>query len=100
MNTIFLSGRLCADPELRTTSSGISVATSRLAVDRGYGDKKETDFIPIVMWRNIAENASKYCSKGDKVNLTGTLKTREYEAKKERGCGGEKSVPEDDELPF
>ena len=81
MNIITLSGRLVAAPELRTTTRGVSVSTVRLAVDRGYGEKKETDFIPLVFWRGTAETAAKYCHKGDKLIVSGTLQSRQYEDK-------------------
>lgn len=81
MNIITLSGRLVAAPELRTTTNGVSVATAKLAVDRGFGDKKETDFIPLVFWKGNAEIASKYCQKGQKLIVSGKLQTRQYEDK-------------------
>lgn len=81
MNNITLTGRLTAAPELKTSLSGTSVATARLAVDRGFGEKKETDFIPIVFWKKIAETVDKYCGKGDKILINGFLQTRNYEDK-------------------
>jgi len=81
MNIITLSGRLVAAPELRTTTNGVSVATAKLAVDRGYGDKKTTDFIPLVFWRGLAETAAKYANKGYKLIVSGSLQTRQYDDK-------------------
>ncbi len=63
LNTIIIMGRLTADPELRTTSSGLSVSSFTVAVDRRYqrqGEEKQTDFIPVVAWRQQAEFVSKY----------------------------------------
>ena len=55
LNHITLMGRLVADPELRTTPSGVPVATFRIAVDRDFKNKqtgeKETDFVTVVAWR-------------------------------------------------
>ena len=79
MNQIILSGRLCAEPELKTTANGINVCSCRIAVDRGYGDKKQTDFIPVVFWRGNADVVSTYCQKGDKIYLIGELITKTYE---------------------
>ena len=57
MNSICLMGRLTADPELKTTQSGISVTSFSVAVDRAYRAKdqeRQTDFINCVAWRNTA----------------------------------------------
>ena len=68
LNRITLMGRLVADPEMRTTPSGVAVATLRLAVDRDFKNKqtgeKETDFINVVAWRQTAEFVSRYFTKG------------------------------------
>ena len=53
-------GRLTRDPELRSTASGIAVASFSLAIDRDYKDQngeKQTDFVPVVAWRAKAEFA-------------------------------------------
>lgn len=81
MNIVTISGRLTADPKLKTTSTGLSVCTVRLAVDRGYGENKITDFIPVIIWKALAETVEKYCKKGDKIIVTGALYTRNYEDK-------------------
>ena len=53
-------GRLTADPELRTTQSGLSVTSFTVAVDRAYksGDERQTDFINVVAWRGTADFVS------------------------------------------
>jgi single-strand DNA-binding protein len=73
-------GRLTADVVLRTTTSGTSVASFTIAVDRNQKEKK-TDFINIVAWRNTAEFVSKYFHKGDMIALEGSIQTRNYEDK-------------------
>lgn len=82
LNKIFLQGRLVADPELRTTPSGVSVATFRIAVDRDFKSKetgeKEADFVTIVAWRGTAEFVSKYFSKGRTAIVEGRLQMRNY----------------------
>lgn len=83
LNRIVLIGRLTRDPELRSTSSGIPVATFTLAVDRGFKNsagEKETDFIPIVVWRGQAETCATYLSKGKMAAVDGRLQIRSYEA--------------------
>lgn len=84
MNHISLMGRLVADPELKTTQNGNSVATFRIAVDRNYtpqGQEKQADFIQCVAWRHTAEFISKYFAKGRMIALEGSLQTRNYEDK-------------------
>lgn len=78
INSVCLTGRLTAVPELKTTQSGLSVCTVQLAVDRGYGDKKETDFIPLQFWRGQAETVCNYCGKGDMIGVEGSLQSRKY----------------------
>ncbi|MCI6542842.1 MAG: single-stranded DNA-binding protein [Firmicutes bacterium] len=83
MNKVFLVGNLTKDPELSTTTNGISVCRFSLAVSRRYvgaSGERETDFINIVVWRGQAENCHKYLKKGSKCGIVGTLQTRSYDA--------------------
>ena len=79
-NLVVLTGRLTADPELKTTASGISVTTFSIAVNRRYraGEETETDFINIVAWRQTAEFISKYFKKGSMIGIEGSIQTRKY----------------------
>ena len=80
MNNIILIGRLTKDPDLRYTPNGKAVCSFTLAVDRPYsGDKKEADFINIVVWNKMGENCAKYLSKGRKTAVQGRLQVRSYE---------------------
>lgn len=85
LNCITLMGRLVADPELRATTAGISVASFRLAVDRDFADRqtgqRQTDFIDIVAWRTTADFVSRYFRKGQLVAVQGALQSRNYEDK-------------------
>ena len=82
LNHIVIMGRLVADPELRTTPGGVTVATVRLAVDRDFRNKqtgeRETDFINVVAWRQTAEFISRYFSKGRMAVVEGRLQIRQY----------------------
>lgn len=78
MNKHLSTGRLVADPELKTTQNGISVCTFRLAVSRPRV-KDTTDFLNYVVWRQSAEYLCKYGKRGDLVEVTGTLTSRNYE---------------------
>lgn len=83
MNKVFLIGRLTRDPELRYTSSNVAVATFSLAVNRNFTNQdgeRKADFINIQVWKNIAENCSKYLSKGSQVAVDGRIQVRNYDA--------------------
>lgn len=80
MNKIILIGRLTKDPDLRYTPNGAAVCTFTLAVDRPFsGDKKEADFINIVVWNKAGENAAKYLEKGRQCAIEGRLQIRTYD---------------------
>lgn len=79
LNRVILIGRLTADPELRHTPNGHTVANFTLAVDRKFSKNSETDFIPCVAWRRLAEIINEYCHKGKLVSVEGSLQTRLYE---------------------
>ena len=84
MNKVILIGNLAADPESRTTQSGVAQCTLRLAVTRRFADKqtgkRESDFFNVVCWRQTAEFAAKYLTKGRKICVEGSLQTRSYDA--------------------
>lgn len=84
LNCCVIMGRLTADPELKTTASGLSVTSFSVAVDRGYarpGEEKQTDFINVVAWRQTAEFVTKYFHKGSMIAVQGSLQSRSYEDK-------------------
>lgn len=83
MNQCIFIGRLAADPESRTTQSGIANATFRLAVQRRFKDangERQADFIQCVAWRQTAEYVTKYLHKGNTVGVIGSLQNRSYDA--------------------
>jgi single-strand DNA-binding protein len=83
-NLVVLTGRLTADPELKTTPNGISVTTFSIAVNRNYSSsdgERQTDFFNITVWRTQAENCGRYLKKGSKVAIVGSLQNRTYEDK-------------------
>ena len=84
MNRVVLIGRLTKNPELRfTPGTGLAVSTFTIAVDRRANKegKKETDFIPIVVWGKQGENVANYMSKGKLIGISGRIQTRNYEGK-------------------
>lgn len=93
LNKVILMGRLTSDPEIKTTSSGKSVTSFRIAVDRNYtksGEERKADFFPIVAWGSKAEFICRYFRKGSLIALSGVLQQREYKDK----SGAERSVCE------
>lgn len=83
INTVILSGRLTATPELKTTQSAVSVTSFTIAVDRSYrsGEERQPDFIPCVAWRGTAEFISKYFQKGNLIAVEGEIQSRKYQDK-------------------
>ena len=82
MNKVILIGNLSKEPEMLTTTNGVSASKFTIAVQRKYTNQdgeREADFLPCVAWRKTAENLCNYCSKGDKIAVVGTIQTRSYE---------------------
>lgn len=81
MNVVALVGRVVADPELRYTPSGIAVTTFRIAVNRRFkseSGEQEADFFDVVAWRQSAEYASNYLTKGRLIAVEGRLQQRSW----------------------
>jgi single-strand DNA-binding protein len=80
LNVIQIAGRLGHDPELRYTPSGWPVTTFSIACDRDFKENGEqvTDWVDIVCWRQKAEFAANYLTKGRMINVSGRLQTRTY----------------------
>ena len=82
MNKVILVGNLTRDPELITTTNGVSLCRFSLAVQRrfaGQDGEREADFINIVVWRGQADNCYKYLKKGNKAGVVGSIQTRAYD---------------------
>ena len=82
MNKVYLIGNLTRDPELSTTTSGVSVCRLSIAVSRRFSNadgERETDFFTITAWRGTAENCAKFLKKGNKIAVSGSIQTRNYE---------------------
>ena len=81
LNSISIAGRLSKDPELRTTQSGVSVASFTVAVERDFssqGQQREVDWFDCVAWRQGGEFVSKYFHKGDMIIVTGRMQARDW----------------------
>ncbi|MBQ9795906.1 MAG: single-stranded DNA-binding protein [Clostridia bacterium] len=82
MNKVYLIGNLTRDPELSTTTSGISVCRMSIAVGRRFSNaegSRETDFFNVTAWRGTADNCAKFLKKGNKIAVSGSIQTRNYE---------------------
>lgn len=82
LNRVILIGRLTRDPELKYTPNGVAVTGFVLAVDRNFKSaqgEKETDFINIVVWRQLAETCQAFLAKGKLAAVDGRLQIRSYE---------------------
>jgi single-strand DNA-binding protein len=80
-NLVILTGNLTKDPEFRYTPNGHGVANFTIAVNDGFGDKQDTDFIDCTVWRKTAEAVANYCFKGHKVTVEGKLKQQVWKDK-------------------
>lgn len=80
INAVVLMGRLVRDPEIRTTTSGKSVCSFSLAVERDFqrSEEKTADYFDCVAWGNTAEFVGKYFHKGRMIALQGRLQARTY----------------------
>ncbi len=83
---MILVGNLGADPEIMTLESGVKMARISVATNEVYRDKdgerqEKTEWHRVVLWRNKAELAEKYLSKGRQVYVEGRLRNRQYQDK-------------------
>ncbi len=81
INRVVLVGRLTRDPEMRTTTTGKSVASFSIAVDKrfkGAEDGQTADFFRCSCWEKTAEFVANYLTKGRLVAVDGRLQSRKY----------------------
>jgi single-strand DNA-binding protein len=76
VNRVILVGRLVATPEPRETGNGIHVTTVRVATN----DREQAEFHDVVLWRQLADFAAGYMSKGRLVYIEGRLQSRTWDA--------------------
>ena len=81
INSVVIMGRLTYEPELRTTSNGLSVISFQIACERQYqvhGEERKSDFIDCRAWRQTAEFISRYFHKGSMIALAGAIQTDNF----------------------
>mgnify|MGYP004647349999 CR=1 FL=1 len=79
MNKVQLTGRMVNDPTLRYTKQNTPVASYTIAINTGYGEKQQTDFINVTTWGKSGEFVHKYFKKGQAIALVGRLRSNNYE---------------------
>ncbi len=80
-NKVIMMGRIVNELELKTTPTGVSVCSFRIAVDRRFqtkGEERKSDFFNVVAWRQQAEFLTRFFSKGKMILVEGEMTTRQY----------------------
>lgn len=80
LNNIVLVGRIVNDLEIKENENGVKQVNMVLAIPRNFKNANgeyETDFIPVVIYKGIAENVSEYCKKGDIVGIKGRIQMQD-----------------------
>ena len=90
INEVRMAGRLTRDADLKYTQSGMALVKNSIAVDRGFGEKKTTEFYEIKAWKEKAEKFASQMRKGIAVIINGSLTMERWETKggavKEKPC--------------
>lgn len=85
MNSVNLVGRLTKDPEVRITTTGTTITRFSLAVNHINKDKEQkANFIPCVAFNKLAETIGNHVAKGQKISVTGQLRSNSYVKNGER----------------
>ena len=84
LNRVMLIGNVGTDPEMRFTPNGSPVTSFRIATNRVFttsdGERKqETEWFTVVAWRKLAESCNQFLTKGQRVYVEGSLRTRTWE---------------------
>lgn len=83
MNSLHIIGNLTRDPETRTTTSGATVCSFTVAVNRRRtqnNQQPEADYFRVSAWNKLGENCSKYLAKGRKVSVVGAVSVNTYQS--------------------
>ena len=80
INQVILMGRLTRDPEQRTTTTGKTIASFSIAVDRG-GQEDAADFFNVTAWEKLGELVMQYLAKGRRVLVQGRLRQDTWDDK-------------------
>ncbi|MBA3286941.1 MAG: single-stranded DNA-binding protein [Acidimicrobiia bacterium] len=75
INSVNVTGRLTADPQLRYTNDHTAAASFRLAIG---GRNDRTDFVGVTAWGKPAEAVAEHKSKGDQIAVTGRITSSDW----------------------
>ena len=81
LNKVIIGGRLTADPELKTTPSGVAVTTFSVAVNSRHSKtngESKADFFNVTAWRATAEFITKFFKKSSSICIIGSLQTHSW----------------------
>jgi single-strand DNA-binding protein len=79
LNSINLIGRLTADPDVKTINNS-TLATITIAINYGFGDKKESYFFRAESWGKTADVINQYCKKGNQIAIQGKLRQKKWDS--------------------
>jgi len=81
MNNFSAVGRIGRDAVTRFTQAGKAVTSWALAVDRGFGDNKQTVWLDCSLWGDRGQKLAEHIRKGDRLGVVGEIGTREHDGK-------------------
>lgn len=81
MNNFSAVGRIGRDAVTRFTQTGKAVTGWALAVDRGFGDNKQTVWLDCTLWGDRGQKLAEHIRKGDRLGVVGEIGTREHDGK-------------------
>lgn len=81
LNSVTLTGRLGRDPELRYSQASKAWTTFALAVDDGFGERRQTYWIDCKAFDKTAESLCNYTAKGSRIGVSGKLTIETWEDK-------------------
>lgn len=99
MNKLTIIGNLTRDPETRTVSTGSTVCSFTVAVNRrraGQNGQQDADFFRVSAWDKLGDICQRYLAKGRKVAVVGPVSVNSYEAKDGSGTRFTLEVRADD----
>ena len=90
VNSVYLEGYICKEPNYRKTPFLREISDILLAVNRPH---RKSDYIPVIAWGYTARKASKL-KVSDEILITGRLQSRNYTKKFKDGTSIERTAYE------
>ncbi len=82
MQKFIFIGNLTRDPDLSENNNGVKVCRFTVAVNRPYAEsngERQADFFNCTAWKGLANSIARYCRKGSKIFVAGSIQHRTYE---------------------